>query len=227
MSEPLRLVVFDVDGTLVDSQGHIVSSMNAAFSSLDHPVPTRAAVLDLVGLSLEVSMLRLAPTLGSKDHALLVQAYKDAYMAERDEAGTALSSPLYEGALACLHHLNALPNVVLGVATGKSKRGLDKLIEGHSLEGLFVTQQVADFHPSKPHPAMLHTAIADAGVDVENTIMVGDTSFDMEMAKGARVRSVGVKWGYHSADKLQTATRLVDTFDQLQLALNEMWGDQT
>lgn len=227
MSDPLRLVVFDVDGTLVDSQGHIVSSMNAAFTSLGHALPTRAAVLDLVGLSLDVLMPRLAPEVGPADHALLVQAYKDAYMAEREEAGTALSSPLYDGALACLHHLNGLPDVVLGVATGKSKRGLDKLIEGHNLDGLFVTQQVADFHPSKPHPAMLHTAMMDAGVDAENAVMIGDTSFDMEMAKGAGMRSIGVNWGYHSAEKLQDATRLVDTFDQLQSALSEMWSDQT
>ena len=227
MSDPLRLVVFDVDGTLVDSQGHIVSSMNAAFTSLGHALPTREAVLDLVGLSLEVLMPRLAPDLGPTDHSHLVQAYKVAYMAEREEAGTALSSPLYDGALACLHHLNSLPDVVLGVATGKSKRGLDKLIEGHDLKGLFVTQQVADFHPSKPHPAMLHSAMTEAGVGAGDAVMIGDTSFDMEMAKGAGMRSIGVNWGYHSADKLQAATRLVDTFDQLQLALREMWSDQT
>ena len=226
MSDPLRLVVFDVDGTLVDSQGHIVSSMNAAFDSLGHPVPARAAVLDLVGLSLEVLMPRLAPKLGPQDHGFLVQAYKDAYMAEREEAGTALSSPLYGGALECLHHLNALPNVVLGVATGKSKRGLDKLIEGHNLGGLLVTQQVADFHPSKPHPAMLHAAVAEAGVDAVDAIMIGDTSFDMDMAKGADMRSIGVNWGYHSADKLHAATRLVDTFEQLQMALSEMWSER-
>ena len=224
MSDPMRLVVFDVDGTLVDSQGHIVSSMNAAFASLDHPLPTRAAVLDLVGLSLEVLMPRLAPNLGQVDHALLVQAYKDAYMAEREEVGTAQSSPMYTGALECLHHLRTLPNVVLGVATGKSKRGLDKLIEGHGLDGMFVTRQVADFHPSKPHPAMLHTAMAEAGVEAQNAVMIGDTSFDMEMAAGAGMRSIGVKWGYHSTEKLQAATRLVDTFGQLQMAVSEMWS---
>ena len=165
MSDRLRLVVFDVDGTLVDSQADIVSCMNAAFAGMNQPKPGRADVLGLVGLSLDVLMPKLAPNLTPADHAQLIQAYKDAYMTQRRIAGIVASSPLYEDALDCLHRLNAMPDVLLGVATGKSKRGLDKLIEGHGLEGLFVTQQVADFHPSKPHPAMLHTAMAEAGVD--------------------------------------------------------------
>lgn len=226
MSGPLRLVVFDVDGTLVDSQAHIVSSMNVAFGALDLPEPPRDAVLGVVGLSLDVLMPILAPDLDGAQHARLVQAYKDAYMAQRLDIGTAVTSPLYDGALECLHRLNALPDVVLGVATGKSKRGLDTLIEAHNLEGLFVTQQVADFHPSKPHPAMLHTAMSEAGVEAQDAIMIGDTSFDMEMAAGAGMRFIGVTWGYHSVDRLQAATQLVDTFDQLQVALSGMWSEQ-
>ena len=225
MSDRLRLVVFDVDGTLVDSQVDIVSCMNAAFAGMDQLEPARADVLGLVGLSLDVLMPKLAPNLTLADHTQLIQAYKDAYMTQRRIAGTVASSPLYEGALDCLHNLNAMPDVLLGVATGKSKRGLDKLIEGHGLEGLFVTQQVADFHPSKPHPAMLHTAMAEAGVDAADAIMIGDTSFDMDMAASAGMRSIGVNWGYHTPEKLQAATRLVDRFDQLETALTEMWSE--
>ena len=225
MSDRLRLVVFDVDGTLVDSQADIVSCMNAAFAGMDQPEPARADVLGLVGLSLDVLMPKLAPNLTPADYALLIQAYKDAYMTQRRIAGTVVSSPLYEGALDCLHRLNAMPDVLLGVATGKSKRGLDKLIEGHGLEGLFVTQQVADLHPSKPHPAMLHTAMAEAGVDAADAIMIGDTSFDMDMAVSAGMRSIGVNWGYHTPEKLQAATRLVDKFDQVETALTEMWSE--
>jgi phosphoglycolate phosphatase len=226
VSDRLRLVVFDVDGTLVDSQADIISCMNAAFAGLGQPLPARSDVLALVGLSLDVLMPQLAPDVTPAQHSQLIEAYKDAYMTRRRTAGTVASSPLYEGAMDCLHRLNAMPDVLLGVATGKSKRGLDKLIEGHGLEGLFVTQQVADFHPSKPHPAMLHTAMAEAGVEAADAIMVGDTSFDMDMAASAGMRAIGVNWGYHSPEKLQAATRLVDRFDQLEQTLSEMWSDQ-
>ena len=226
MRSELRLVVFDVDGTLVDSQAHIVSSMNAAFEGLGLPVPPRSDVLALVGLSLDIYMPKLVPHLSEAQHVRLIQAYKEAYMAQRIERGSAASSPLYEGALTCLQRLDAMPDVVLGVATGKSKRGLDKLIEGHQLEGMFVTQQVADFHPSKPHPSMLLNAMAEAGVAVQDAVMVGDTSFDMEMAKNAGMSSIGVKWGYHSADQLQDATCLIEGFDHLEQALKQIWDEE-
>ena len=171
MTDPLRLVVFDVDGTLVDSQADILGAMAKAFHAHGQPVPPRGAILELVGLSLDVMMRTLAPNVDASAQAQIVQSYKDAYMTQRQVSGTAVSSPLYEGALECLQRLNAIPNVLLGVATGKSKRGLDKLIDGHALEGMFVTQQVADFHPSKPHPAMLHTAMSEAGVEAADAII--------------------------------------------------------
>jgi len=114
--------------------------------------------------------------------------------------------------------------VLLGIATGKSKRGLDKLIEGHGLHGLFVTQQVADFHPSKPHPSMIFQAMADAGVSAENTVMVGDTSFDMDMAAAAGVRGIGVNWGYHTPDRLQNAAQIIDSYADLPLLLDAFWS---
>jgi phosphoglycolate phosphatase len=224
MSRPLRLVIFDVDGTLVDSQGDIVAAMTAAFAAVDAPVPSRTEVLSIVGLSLDVAMTVLAPARSSGDHLRMVKAYKDAYMTLRAEAGVAQSSPLYSGALDTLRKLHAKPEVLLGVATGKSKRGLDKLIAGHGLEGLFVTQQVADFHPSKPHPSMIHQAMADAGVGPEATVMIGDTSFDMDMAAAAGVTGIGVKWGYHSADKLVAATHLVESYAALPALLEQIWS---
>ena len=192
MTKPLRLVIFDVDGTLVDSQGDIVAAMTAAFAAVEAPAPTRAEVLSIVGLSLDVAMTVLAPTRSTGDHLVMVEAYKGAYMSLRAEAGVAQSSPLYPGALETLRHLHDEPEVLLGVATGKSKRGLDKLIAGHGLEGLFITQQVADFHPSKPHPSMIHQAMADAGVGPDATVMIGDTSFDMDMAAAAGVTSIAI-----------------------------------
>lgn len=202
MSAPLRLIVFDVDGTLVDSQADILAAMAHAFERADHPLPARDTVLGIVGLSLDVAMTRLAPELDAARHGRMVDWYKEAYIALRAEAGAAQSSPLYPGALEAIEALHGVPEILLGVATGKSRRGLDKLLEAHDLRRYFVTQQVSDHHPSKPHPAMLQAALSETGVSVADAVMIGDTSFDMMMAGAAGVRALGVDWGYHPAEEL-------------------------
>ncbi|WP_170773642.1 HAD-IA family hydrolase [Ruegeria lacuscaerulensis] len=222
MSAPLRLVLFDVDGTLVDSQGSIVAAMTASFNALSLPVPERTAILSIVGLSLPKALAQLAPQHSDADQARLVEEYKQAYHAHRLEQGMA-GSPLYPGAREVIEALHAIPEVLLGVATGKSQRGLDALIEGHGLQGYFVTRQVADHHPSKPHPSMIDTARAETGVEAIDTVMIGDTRFDMDMAAAAGVRSVGVTWGYHARPALEAATTIIETFDQLPGALEQIW----
>lgn len=224
MTTPLKLVIFDVDGTLVDSQGDIVAAMGAAFAAVNHPAPDRTTTLGVVGLSLDVIMPRLMPELTTAEHAVMVEAYKSAYMDMRVQTGVAQSSPLYPHAVETLRQLQAMPDVLLGVATGKSKRGLDKLIEGHGLQDLFVTQQVADHHPSKPHPSMVLQAMADTGVGPQDAVMVGDTSFDMDMAHSAGVRSIGVSWGYHPVAALTQATHVIDAFPLLAPTLTALWG---
>ncbi|WP_377192712.1 HAD-IA family hydrolase [Ruegeria meonggei] len=222
MSAPLRLVLFDVDGTLVDSQGSIVAAMTASFDAQALPVPDRQAILSIVGLSLPNAMAQLAPQHSAADQHRLVEGYKDAYHAHRLEQGAA-SSPLYPGARQVIEALHAVPEVLLGVATGKSQRGLDALIEAHELERYFVTRQVADHHPSKPHPSMIDTARAETGVDATATAMIGDTRFDMDMAKAAGVVGIGVAWGYHDRSALTAAARVIETFDQLPQALDDIW----
>ncbi|MDW3224687.1 MAG: HAD-IA family hydrolase [Paracoccaceae bacterium] len=220
----MRLVIFDVDGTLVDSQADILAAMGRAFDSVNLPAPERAQILGIVGLSLDVAMARLAP---GADHERMVQAYKDAYMDLRAKTGAAQSSPLYPGARDALMRMRAREDIILGVATGKSKRGLDKLIEGHALEGVFVTQQVADFHPSKPHPSMIHQAMSEAGADPDQTVMIGDTSFDMEMAAAAGVHGLGVDWGYHPVTALRAASMILSDFSELDGALDAVWRSGT
>ncbi|MEC8014459.1 MAG: HAD-IA family hydrolase, partial [Pseudomonadota bacterium] len=173
MSDALRLILFDVDGTLADSQGAITSAMAAAFAGAGLPTPSRAEILSIVGLSLPLAMAELAGEQPADVQAVLVEGYKSAYKSARLAAGAG-HSPLYPGAAEVLAELNAVPEYLLGVATGKSQRGLDALIEAHELR-CFVTRQCADHHPSKPHPSMVLRAMAETGVRPEDTVMIGDT----------------------------------------------------
>lgn len=223
----LRLVVFDVDGTLVDSQRTILESMRHAFEAVGVTQPTREAVLGIVGLSLDAAMAELAPDAPREIHHALADAYKNAYVDLRAREGTKLSSPFFPGARDTLMSLAAREDLLLGVATGKSRRGLDKLIAGHGLEGVFVTEQVADFHPSKPHPSMLEAALAETGVQAQDAVMIGDTSFDMDMARAAGMRGIGVGWGYHDAARLSAADRIIERFDDLPAALDDIWRRDT
>ncbi|MEP2784790.1 MAG: HAD-IA family hydrolase [Pseudoruegeria sp.] len=221
MIAPLRLAIFDVDGTLVDSQKLIVASMKAAFDAVGLDCPARSEILGVVGLSLPIAIEGVCPeaTPGQLDR--MVEAYKIAYTTERLD--DRLSSPFFPGARKALDDLWEVPEVLLGVATGKSRRGLDLLIEAHDLNGRFVTQQTADHHPSKPHPSMVLTALSEVGIDAANAVMIGDTSFDMEMGRAAGVRCVGVSWGYHDPDRLRAsgADVIVDDFEALPSVL---WG---
>ncbi len=216
MSTQLRLAVFDVDGTLADSQSEIVSAMSAAFEGENLPAPLRAEILAIVGLSLDQAMAHLAPGLSEARRTALVAGYRSAYFHQRQMQG---ASPLYDGALDALETLARDPFLLMGVATGKSKRGLDALIEAHDLARFFVTRQVADFHPSKPHPAMLQAALDEAGVGASDAVMIGDTTFDMEMARAAGTCAIGVNWGYHPAESLDAAL-VISGFSQLPGAID-------
>lgn len=223
MSIDLRLILFDVDGTLVDSQADIVASMAAAFEHAELPVPDRANILATVGLSLPRAMAVLAPSAEPYMHDAMVDAYKAKYMALRAATGSQNSSPLFPGIREVLDQLNCVPVHILGVATGKSRRGLDALIEGHALDRMFLTQQCADHHPSKPHPSMVLRAMSEIGVSLEQTVVIGDTSYDMEMARAAGAFAIGVSWGYHPRDRLSEAHMIVDQVDAMPAALDEIW----
>lgn len=225
MTAGLRLILFDVDGTLVDSQASIMSAMTAAFAGAGLPGPARSAVLGIVGLSLDHAMARLAPEHPQETRDRLVAAYKDAFHAQR----LAGSEPpvLYPGAQETLDRLAARDDILLGVATGKSQRGLEAMLDGLGLQRTFVTRQVADHHPSKPHPSMILTALAETGVGAAQAVMIGDTSFDMDMAQAAGVAGIGVSWGYHAPAALSAAGQIIDRFDDLHGALDLLWEQTT
>ncbi|MBS0563253.1 MAG: HAD-IA family hydrolase [Proteobacteria bacterium] len=216
------LVVLDVDGTLIDSQDHIHAAMVSAFAAVGRTPPARAQVLGIVGLSLPEAVATLAPELDPEARAAIVAAYRSGFAAARG----ATPAPLYPGAAEALRALAARTGVILGVATGKSRRGLDRLIADHGMQGLFATRQVADDHPSKPHPSMLLAALAETGVPASRAVMVGDTSFDMEMGRRAGVTAIGVAWGYHPRAALAAggADQIVDGFADLVPALETIWG---
>lgn len=216
----MKLVIFDVDGTLSDSQAHIAHAMTLAFESVGLAPPPREAVLAIVGLSLPEAIARLAPELGADVQARIVEGYKQSYFTHR----AASPAPLYAGARECLQKLAARDDLLLGVATGKSRRGLDALIAHHGLEGMFVTRQVADNHPSKPHPSMIEAALSETGVARERAVMIGDTTFDIEMARAARVAALGVSWGYHPAADLRAAgaSRILTGFADLEAAVDDI-----
>lgn len=224
MTGALKLAVFDVDGTLVDSQAHILSAMAAAFAGHDLTMPARGDVLNLVGLSLYELFDRLQPDLQPDERRALAEAYKDAYAQLRTDGMEAAHSPLFDGMDQVLDRLGRIEPLLLGVATGKSRRGLDHVLGLHGLERTFVTRQVADDHPSKPHPAMLHAALSESGCDAAHAVMIGDTVFDMEMGRAAGMRTIAVSWGYHPRTALSATgpDRVVDDMAELGNAILEI-----
>lgn len=197
----MRLIVFDCDGTLVDSQATIVACVQAAFQAHGMPPPEAAAIRRIVGLSLLEAMRELAPELGPAAALRLAELYKDAFLTFR--TGQDFHEPLFPGARELLDSLRER-ELLLGVATGKAMRGLRLTLERHGLDH-FVTLQTADLHPSKPHPAMVLAAMAETGAAAPETMVVGDTSFDILMARAAEALPVGVAWGNHPAEELTAA----------------------
>ncbi len=217
-----RLLVFDVDGTLVDSQAAIVAAMNRTFEELGLTAPDPASTRHVVGLSLDEAVARLLPADAGPDLiAEAAQRYKHAFYTARHEPG--YEEPLFPGVAETLPRLNH-PQVCLGIATGKSRRGLVATLEHHGLDGHFVTLQTADTGHGKPHPRMLRDAMAEVGAEPGETVVVGDTVFDMEMARSAGTAALGVGWGYHPVADLRGAgaQRILDRFAELPAVLNEL-----
>jgi len=209
-----QLIVFDCDGTLVDSQAVIVACAEDAFAAVGLVAPSPERIRHIVGLSLEPAMRVL---LGRDDPVLgrrIAEAYREAFFARRSRPDH--EEPLFAGVLAALDALRER-GAVMGVATGKTMRGLRQILEKHALADYFVTLQTADLHPSKPHPAMLEAAMREAGFTPDVTWIIGDTTYDIEMGRLAGCRGIGVAYGNHPAQALTKAgaAHIVDRIDQL------------
>lgn len=222
VDHPYRLIIFDFDGTLVDSQANIAACMATAFGEAGLPAPTVEAVRRIVGLSLEAAVARLVPD--GQDEALVARlsaGYRQAFFARRTQPD--YDEPLFPGVRATLEALNQ-PLVQLGIATGKNMRGLSAALAHHDLAAFFTTLQTPDTSPGKPHPGMVERAMVQSGCDRDETIVIGDTTFDIEMAKNAGVTALGVSWGYHPPEDLRAAgaAAVLGSFDALMPTLVQL-----
>jgi phosphoglycolate phosphatase len=224
MPNPLKLIIFDCDGTLVDSQHLIVAAMTNAYAAHGIPLPTREVLLSVVGLSLVEAFTKLGEGLDGFPAESLAGHYRDAFHAMR--APGSPIEPLYPGAADVIAELARRDDIVLGIATGKSQRGVRLVLGHHGLLDHFITIQTADDAPSKPDPGMVLAAMRDAGAAAEDTIVVGDTVYDIAMARAAGAAGVGVTWGYHPGAALAEAGALavIDGFANLVPTLDRIWA---
>ncbi len=214
-----RLLIFDLDGTLVDSQDMIVESQRRTFLAHGLTPPDRRTSLSVVGLSLREAFAQLVGADGPAEG--MAETYKSLFQELRSDVSRA--EPFFPGALETVARYGADPAYFLGVATGKSRRGVRHLFSRTGWDSLFATVQTADDHPSKPAPDMIHAALAETGVAPARACMIGDTSFDMAMAKAAGVQAIGVAWGYHAIDALLAAgaDQVISDFAELDRLLDE------
>ncbi len=221
----MKLVIFDCDGTLVDSADEISANMQAVFAQLDIHWPGAATTRQCIGLSLPQTMQRLYPQ-GSKTlHLQMTEAYRNSFYNSAEKPDRKLV--FFDGALEILERLRQQDNILLAIATGKSQRGVTRMLENAKIpRSAFVSVQTADDAPSKPHPAMVVQAMAEAGgLAGKDTVMIGDASYDIEMARAAGAFAVGVEWGYHSTDVLwrSGAHKIMSKFNQLDGILEGFW----
>jgi phosphoglycolate phosphatase len=218
----MRLILFDCDGTLVDSQHAIVETMLVTFARHEIAVPPREDVLGIIGLSLEQAIARLLGEDAARAAEVAV-TYREVF---HGGGVRKTLEPMFPGAREAVLELSERGDTLLGIVTGKGRRGVSAVIGGHGLLEKFVTIQTADDAPSKPHPAMVLQAMAETGADAADTVVVGDTAFDMEMARAAGAGAIGVDWGYHAAERLPDAGAevVLSRFDELVPWLDKRWA---
>lgn len=218
----MKLVMFDMDGTLIDTEALISEHMATTFAGAGLKPPTPAESRRVIGLSLPKAMARL---LGTDDTALaekLADDYRGHYRASLVAAEG--REGLFPGAREALDLLRSRADMLLGIATGKGLNGVHRLTQLHGIADHFVTLQTPDHNPSKPHPGMMLRAMAENGAAARDTVIIGDTTFDMEMGKAAGTKAIGVTWGYHHPDELRAAgaDRIVETYADLPAAIDSI-----
>jgi phosphoglycolate phosphatase len=213
----MKLIIFDFDGTLADSRRLIIEAHRRVFSAFGLPVPAPAASLALIGRSLELVLAELAGP--EAPIGAMTAAYQP--LVKELRADPAFADLPFAGVDELLVDLGTRDDLRLGIATGHASSAIEPALNAFGWRNLFCTVQSADKAPSKPHPGMILQALEEAGINAGNTVMIGDTAFDMEMARAAGVAAIGVGWGYHSHDRLSAAGAewIADTIDDLRTRL--------
>ena len=213
------LVLFDCDGTLVDSQHVIADAMARTFDEHGLPAPALSETRRIVGLSLVRAIAELSGEADADRSVAMAKTYKRHFHALR--LAPDFLEPLFDGARETVHRLARREEVLIGMVTGKSRRGVDAVLGHHGMRAAFAIVRTADDCPSKPHPAMVLECCAQTGIDPQATLVVGDTVFDMAMAAAAGAVPLGVGWGYHERQELLEAGahRVLSHFDELEDAI--------
>lgn len=214
----LRLAVFDVDGTLVDSRSSILQAASEAATAVGITAPDYNQVRAIVGLSLFEAIVAMLPEQDTATHTAFMHEFQSVFKRRAD--ATDAHETLYAGADSCLRALKA-DGWLIGMATGQSRRGVDRCLDGNDWHEVFDVTFCADDGPSKPHPHMLEANLNALGVGAHQTVMIGDTGHDMRMARQAGVRALGVSWGFHTIEELEAggSHEIVHDFAELQRAL--------
>lgn len=218
----MTLIMFDMDGTLIDTQSLIAEHMASTFEEAGLVPPTNAESRRVIGLSLPIALGRLAK---SDDPVLvdrLVETYKAHYRASLVTGDS--REGLFPGAFDALDRLCRRADTSMGIATGKGLHGVHRILALHKIADHFCTLQTPDHNPSKPHPGMLNRAMEETGAEPRQVVMVGDTTFDIEMGKAAGAFAIGVSWGYHDPSELVAAGAdiMIDRYDELDAAIDKV-----
>jgi phosphoglycolate phosphatase len=218
----MRLIIFDMDGTLIDSVALIVETMTAAFEAVGEPAPTAAAIRSVSGITAKDALAILTPGADEARVLRLTDSYRNQY---RSRAGRAREA-LFDGALATLERLRHAPDTILAVATGKGHSSAVALLNEHGIRDWFNSVETPTHNRGKPDPQMIETAMAKTGASKSETVMIGDTVHDIRMAKAARVKAIGVAWGYHSVVELEAAgaDMIVERFEALEGTITKLLG---
>ncbi len=200
----MKLVLFDCDGTLVDSVGLIHEVMARTFVHFGYAKPDVSLTKSIIGLTLDIAIARMQGKPHVDEEATAMTAHYKAIFAEtRAEAG--FQEALFDGIKPMIDQLAKRDELLMGAVTGKSRRGLNLIMDTHGFRENFIVSRTADDCPSKPHPAMVTECCHETGMVAADTIVIGDAIYDMQMAKAAGAKAIGVAWGYASTSDLTAA----------------------